>query len=489
MTQPQNTRNSDFDGMIMVAFCVGTFVLFGVILWLRFHVSISTTHIYFRGLLTWPFYQIYVVLVKLTGGDIPMLRSVLSNVTELCAPTSSIKTLTTCTTDAQNVTFKQLSSASMFWNFIYGVISVGITYKGYLRISKHHPDINFNKNYSLDSFMDEQKQNYPHLRLFTDFNLQLISSTEGALMGMKTSREYAREHGLVIGSSYRELRYISNGLTKSKKDNMEMIPIVDRGKLILKLREQLGSLWCGLHTITNAEVILLARYLPTACSTDPMMSDDEFALIKKNALKIEDEYWRVATHDILNSPQFAPVGQLEDKTTVYALGDKDLSAFNIEYLKKTHIEPYLNHPVARKFLSKHAYTRSFIMAVILEARKLGVAAPCQMRWLKFYDRMMWAFLTNIGRPSFFCENMGAVSHYQAEAVAKQMIFQPHFDVAINGFEYRLQTFSYDDEALAILQNKCEDDEDDGVIVKGKSVLIEKTIFDEMPLAEKVFNPS
>ena len=48
--------------------------------------------------------------------------------------------------------------------------------------------------------------------------------------------------------------------------------------------------------------------------------------------------------------------------------------------------------------------------------------------------------------------MGAISHYQAEAVAKQKIFQPHFDVAIRGFEYQLQTYFYSDEDILTMQN-------------------------------------
>ena len=467
MSQMPSQRNTDFDGLIMVAFSIGAIALFGFVLWMRFHVSISTAHVFFRNVLSWPIYQFYVLLVKTTGGDITFLRSILSNTIELCAPTSTVNIFTTCTTDVSQITFKKLSSASILWNVIFGLIAIYIALKGFFRISENHPKVKFGKTHTLDSFMHDQKQNYPHLRLFAEFNLQLVSSTEGALMGMKTSREFAKEHNLVIGESPRELKYISNGLTKSQKDSMEKVPRIDRDKLILILRKQLGGLWVGVDTITNAEAIILARYLPTACSTDPNMLDEEFYKIQAEAIKIEAEYWRIATEDVLNSPKFAPVGKFPDGSPMYPEGPKDLSVFNIDVLKDKYIRPYINHPVAKRLLSKHAYTRTFIISVVFEARKLGVAAPCQLRWLKFYDREMWAFMTNIGRPSFFCENMGAVSHYQAEAVAKQMIYQPHFDVAIRGFEHQLQTYYYSDEALQIIKNQSEDD------------LKEDTIFDKM----------
>lgn len=471
INQTQNHRNTDMDGLVMVGVCIAAIILFAVMLWMRFHVSISTVHIFVRNIWSWPLFQLYILAIKITGVDIPFLRMLLANTVTLCAPTSAFNTFTTCTTNPGNVTFKQLSLSAMTWNFIFGAVSLGIVFKGYMNISKTHPLVRFGKKHNLESFLKEQRQNHPHLKLFSEFNMQNVSSREGPLMGMKTSREYAKEFGLVIGESKRELKYISDGITKSQKDSLEKVPVIDRHKLIELARLQLGSLWVGVENITDAEAILLAKYLPRACSTDPNMLDAEF---KKNQIEtdqLEDEYWRIATEDILTSPQFKPLGHYPDKTVIYADGKKDLAAFCIDDLKKHWIQPYINHPVTKKLLEKHAYTRTFIIAVVFEARRLGVAAPCQLRWLKFYDREMWALLTNIGRPSFFCENMGAISHYQAEAVAKQCIYQPHFDVAIRGFEHQLQTYFYSDEDIAIMQNKNDD------------LLEEDNIFTGMPLVD------
>lgn len=463
MNQNHGQKSDDFDGMLMVGVSIAAIIFFAIMLWSRFHVPISAAHVFVRGVFSWPLYQIYILAVKTTGADIPLLRMLLTNTIELCKPRSSLYSFVGCSQNPSAITFKELSFSALVGNAIFGMASIALAFKGFLQISEKHPQVRFGKKHTLDSFMHEQKQNYPHLELYAEFNLQLISSNKGPLMGMKTSREYAKENNLVIGSSLRELKYISNGITKSQKDNMEKVPVVDRSKVIELARMQLGGLWVGVDHITDAEAILLARYLPIACSTDPKMLDKLFYKIKQESAQLEEEYWRIATKDILGSAQFTPIGKYDDGTSIYPEGKKDLSKFHINDLKNSWIKPYINHPVAKKLLDKHAYTRTFLIAVIFEARRLGVAAPCQLRWLKFYDREMWALLTNIGRPSFFCENMGAISHFQAEAVAKEKIFQPHFDVAIKGFEYQLQTYFYSDEDILIMQNIDEDDLEEGNI--------------------------
>lgn len=465
MSEQKGTQNnSDTDGMIMMAVAVAAFCLFGWLIWSQFHIGISTVHVLFRNLLGWPIFQVYVFLAKMTGGDIPLLRMIMSNTTELCGPTQTLNIFTTCTRDFSTITFMQLSKGSMFFNVILGVISVGIAFVGFLRISSKHPGARFAKKHSLDSFMDEQKQNEPHLHVYSDFNLQMIDVNSGPLMGMKTTREYAKEFNLVTKESEREVNYISNGITKSQRDSKEKVPYINRKRLITLLRSHLGGLWVDVDSISDAEAILLAMYLPRACSTDPEMLDEEFKQIASNCAKLEREFWAIATEDILTGKQFAPTGVSRDKYAIYADGKKDLGAYKIETLKEKYIKPYINNKVTQKLLAKHAYTRTFIVAVVFEARRLGVMAPCQIRWLKFYDREIWAMLQNIGRPSFFCENMGVISHYQAEVVANTKIYQPHFDVAIRGFEFQLKTYLYSPEAMAD--------------IKGDSTKIKKSILDD-----------
>lgn len=433
--------------MIMLAFCIASVILFSVIFWTRFHGSISMLLVLERNILNYPFYLMYAGLVQLMGQDIPALRGILYSTTSLCQPTSVINPFTTCMTDFSKITFAELVKGSLLWNFIFAAIAIGLTIKSYLKLEVEHPVKKFGKTHTLDSFMEEQKQNYPHLKLVTDFNLQLVNQNEGPFMGMKTTREFAKEYKLVEKQTEREILFLKNGVTQSQKDSREKVPVINRMKLVSILRGQLGGLWVGVDHLTPAQTILLAMYLPRACSTDRDMLDEVFHEIFRRCQKLEEEFWLIATEDILHSEKFAPIGYYSDKSPIYPDGKKDLSVFQIQKLKDEFIKPYINHKVTQEMLSKHAYTHTFIIAVVFCARRLGVMAPCQMRWLRFYDRETWALLQNIGRPSFFCENMGSISHYQAEVVAKEKIYQPHFDVAIRGFEFQLKSYLYSPEAM------------------------------------------
>ena len=86
-----------------------------------------------------------------------------------------------------------------------------------------------------------------------------------------------------------------------------------------------------------------------------------------------------------------------------------------------------------------------------------------MRWIRFYDRTMWALLQSIGRPSFFCENMAAMSHYQAECVLGEKIYQPQFEVAIAGLEAQIQTFEYEKDFIDKLELRFNANKDDEFI--------------------------
>lgn len=449
----QSNNQQDNNGIIMFFVCIISIALFAVFIWFRFHVGISSALIFIRNIFNWPFYQLYGLWFQSTGIDIPLFRSVIASTTKLCAPSDRYNIFTTCTNDPANITFTQLSIASLPWNIVFCGIAIIIAVIGFVRISENHPKVKFGKKHTLDSFMREQIQNEPHLKVYTDFNLQQINQNEGPLMGMKTPREFATEHKLVTDHKKRQITYISNGVTKSQEDKQELVPTIDRDKLVKILKEQLGGLWVGVEHLTDAETILLAMHLPRACSTDKEMLNEEFYEIKRRQDKLEEEFWEIAANDILWSDKFKPIGFYPDKTCIYPDGNKSLKSYNIPKLKKEFIEPYINRPVAKQLLEKHAYTRTFIIDVIFHARKLGVLAPCQMRWLKFYDRGMWALLQGVGRPSFYCENLGALSHYEAEIISGQKVFQPHFDVAIKGFEFQLQSYQYSNEVLVKMGSK------------------------------------
>lgn len=434
---------------VLILLIIGAIIMFSVILWLRFGVQISQVFVFLRNFLNYPIWLIYVWLKTHTNGDYVFLSSLISSTTELCRPRSIIN-VWDCALNPKLITFKQVSNASYFYNFTLGAISIFLAFKAFIRMNETHPIAKFKKKFTLKEFIAEQVVNEPHLKLYSQLDLTKADINSGWLMGMQTTREFALENKLFGRPKGRSITYIKKGVTQSKIDHNDHVPTIKKEPLINILKEQLGDIWVGLDQITDIEVILLAMYLPRACSADPKMSDEEFKQIARNCKSFEDELWDIASKDILNSDQFDFYGNTLDWF------NRNLDQFPIETYKTKYIKPYLDHDVSKKIFSKHAYTRTIIIATVFQARRLGVMAPCQIRWIQFYNRTMWALVQSIGRPSFYSENMACISHYQAESVYGGKIYAPQFDVAISGFEYMIQSYAYDKAFIDALAKEYDD---------------------------------
>lgn len=91
-----------------------------------------------------------------------------------------------------------------------------------------------------------------------------------------------------------------------------------------------------------------------------------------------------------------------------------------------HIEP---------ILMRHAYISTMLAASLDEkakgARSLGVLAPAQFRWMRFYDYKLWSFLRPIGGKTTVPEAAGVFQHYQDELEVEQGIIIPQTDRAVD----------------------------------------------------------
>ena len=484
--RPGGTSNLEQDEHVVLLVIAAVFI-FAFLVWARFGVQITGLFVFVRNLWNYPLWHLYVWLVQNTNSDYPNLRWMISSTVELCHP-RDLYNIWDCANNFQNVKFKQLSNSSVAFNIVFGLISVGLGMKAHMRISEQHPANKYRRKFNVKQFMVEQIPNQPHLGLYSKFDYSAFDNNSGWLMGLQTSKEYCMSNDLFGRPKGRTVVVINKGVVQSQTNNIDKIPTIRKEPLIAELKYQLGSLWIDLDHITPLEAILLAMYLPKACCLDNTMPDEEFYAIEKERASFENELWDIAIDEILNKDEKGnniPDGQfntLDDEGNFrgfnWDVSDKDklpnLNAFPIEDYKRIYIKKYLNYKIAKEIFSKHAYTRSIIFSVVLHARKLGVLAPCQMRWIRFYDRSMWALLQSIGRPSFFCENMAAMSHYQAECVLGEKIYQPQFEVAISGLEAQILTYEFDKEFIDKLEMRFNTNQDDEFInYESKSELDKK----------------
>lgn len=96
---------------------------------------------------------------------------------------------------------------------------------------------------------------------------------------------------------------------------------------------------------------------------------------------------------------------------------------------------------AQKWLLKHSYPRTLLMALLIESRQTGVLPSSNFIWLKPLDRALWYPLNTAGRKVPFMEAAGVFNQMQAEEVAWDhncILTVPHVEDAIKGVQQYLE---------------------------------------------------
>lgn len=134
-----------------------------------------------------------------------------------------------------------------------------------------------------------------------------------------------------------------------------------------------------------------------------------------------------------HKPDHIPAGKDKKKGLIYKKqselmdSERILSANilsqQLSFIK--HISP---------ILLKRAYTATMLAASLDTetggARSLGVLAPAQFRWVRFYDHKLWLFIRAIGGKTAVPEAAGVFQHYLDEKTTQQPIINPQLDRAV-----------------------------------------------------------
>lgn len=107
---------------------------------------------------------------------------------------------------------------------------------------------------------------------------------------------------------------------------------------------------------------------------------------------------------------------------------------------------------ASKWLLKHPYVRTLLMALLIESRQMGVLPSSHFIWLKPLDRALWYPLNTAGRKVPFMEAAAVFNQMQAEIVAwdnRCSLTEPHVEEAIQGLQRYLEEVGILDTSNAI----------------------------------------
>jgi len=101
----------------------------------------------------------------------------------------------------------------------------------------------------------------------------------------------------------------------------------------------------------------------------------------------------------------------------------------------------VNNKQAKKWVMKHRYVRTLLMAMLIEARQTGVLPSSNFIWLKPYDRGLWYPLNTAGRKVPFIEAAAVFTQMQAEEVAWDndcVLTAPYVEEAVLGLRRYLE---------------------------------------------------
>lgn len=387
--------------------------------WYFGHTQISTAYVYLR------YVELWVLGFIGSAVEIPVISSVSAWLHEACQPESMFGR---CTRDFYTFSWEELSRSSVIVNSIFIAIITVWCGRMFVYANKHHPKLKFTKTHNIKSYVAECEQLYPHLRLFSKLDL-LAKPLDHPVFGMSlTSRQFAYKHHLIVG--WQE----DAGGDKDGR----WAPIVDRVRAAAVFKAQLGKHWTKSTELSPGETILIAIALPLVAATDHSLNTSEFDAAKADSQKMIDWCW----------DQFIPPSKKELET----LSNDDVynwlkPEIDLEFPRGL-IRKYISRGSVRAVLEQHAFVRTVIYGMFFNARRLGVLPPCDIRWMRFFDRELWYVLQTLGRGSGFAEGDAALCHYLYEKRSKEAIVEPQVDKVIDGLERVITTFKYSDEDKA-----------------------------------------
>lgn len=335
---------------------------------------------------------------------------------------------------------------------------------GFFRLSKEHPKALSTQVHNIDSLIKSQKVMYPHLKIYDVLNPNDYPIFKGQLRLLDSSRRFVFDRRMVTGFVARasvasENAYMPDSpLGQNDMERMEdldintsdRIPVIDPDKFTKEITHQLGAIWTGSQDLTATETILLSIALPRACVVSESISLELAKEVNDDCFRRIDEVNEWVAINIENKVKVLDLEKRGKRISekLWKLASRDINDFPKLEEYREAIDAWLEEPIAQEIFNNHAYNRTIIFRALEEAKKLGVMQPSSFRWLKFYDREMWALVENVNRPSGFVENIGAYSHYKAERRTGKAIYKPMIQAAYNGLMERIGEFKYTEKVIS-----------------------------------------
>ena len=233
------------------------------------------------------------------------------------------------------------------------------------------------------------------------------------------------------------------------ENGIDYIPYLDRAKTEVVFSKQLGAAFSGWNNTTSAQKMVLSIIMPLCAATKPGMGTDDFEAAINESRKMIKISW--------SQFKFGECGLSEDEIKAIPeeqLDDLWLTKPEIDLaLFEEVVSKYSNSEEIKRILYTHAYTTTIIYEMLIQARRLGVLQPAEVRWLRFFDRPFWYFINSVGRRAPFPEAAGIHSHFLAEKAAGESYVQPMVTPAVNALSEQIQKYKYPQKSLFLPEDE------------------------------------
>jgi intracellular multiplication protein IcmP len=407
------------DDPLLIGAAIVTLYAGGWALWHFGHTQLAKVYAYTRYL------EFFLLRVLGEMMSLPGIRTVHQWLTTLCAPDGLGGS---CKRDFSTVTWSEIANSSFYVNLLVLLVLMAYCTLLFRRAHRQHPKLRYARRHSIRTFVDELKEArnpkdgellYPHLRLFGALDL-VSAPLDDPLFGMsETSKQFLFKHGLVLD-------------WRAEPENL-WAPTLDRAKATAVFRAQLGSHWTSSANLSPGETLAAAVTMSRVAATDTSLDPVAF----KRAMQTSETMIRFCW-DQFQPPPVQGGRNRKANADPYAWLHPPIDLDKPREI----IKRYIGHPAVQRVLERHAFARTVLFALFIQARRLGVLQPAELRWLRFYDRGLWYAIETFGREAGFAEAAGVLSHYLYEARAGVSIPEPQLDKAVSGLETALSRYKF-----------------------------------------------
>lgn len=255
----------------------------------------------------------------------------------------------------------------------------------------------YRKIYSMQTLLDQEKNNWPQITPVSKLNLLQTHIHEGPWAMSMTPMQFAKKYKLLEEERVPD----SSGLASRSK----LVVKVIESRATRVFTQQLGRPWRGVDKL-------------------PIHAKALFAIFAAKANGDRDSVSRLIRQIAASA---ADVGKLNFS--------------GVDIVLKKHADS----KIIKKVTNMHAYELT-VMASLLEVARLdGVLAAAEFLWLKPVDRPLWYMLNNVGRRTAFTEVAGPIAHWLAEKTIGRKLLVPMVSEATNALIAAVNEVVYNPE--------------------------------------------